>query len=107
MKKLHIIVIITRIGLAILLYSAVSLAIARVERGDADSLIVVYSASVIIFLYSIYLGYRYKNVPSPILFSIIGFCFGLTSLIVVSYFWGNYSGFLGIEDLCRAISKSG
>lgn len=107
MKKLHIIVIITRIGLAILLYSAVSLAIARVERGDADSLIVVYSASVVIFLYSIYLGYRYKNVPSPILFSIIGFWFGLTSLIVVSYFFGNSLGFLDLEALCKVLLRSG
>lgn len=94
-SKLNISLIRASIAFTLLSILFVSLSIA----GDGINILLVLaiSLSVAAFCYLIYNGYQYKDISSPILFSIAGFCFGFTIVIGLAQF---YEDLFNILDLC-------
>lgn len=109
-KSKLIAVYVFRITAMLFLFLTIDSSIFAVEHKSEASLIRIYIASGIIYAVSMYEAYRNKNVITPILFSIVGFWFGIHSLIMISYFSGVSIGesleFLNIEALYKAIFGS-
>lgn len=87
------------------LYLLVGASLHFSAENDTLKLILIYISASGIFAISVYavIISKYK---SPIIFSLIGFCFWMMSLIVISYFWGESivdTSFIDFNALLDAI----
>lgn len=94
-----------RIPIVLFLYLLIGASLHFSAERDTLKIILIYISASGIFAISVYEVLTNKYI-SPIIFSLIGFCFWMISLIMISYFWGDSIvdiSFIDFNTLLNAI----